>query len=54
MRDADLVGDVSGVMDILSGTTRAFLLDRRAVIVELQCNANNVIAACGQQCRNHG
>ena len=44
MRDADLLGDKARVMDVLPGTAGAFAMGGRAVIVKLQCDADDVVA----------
>ena len=44
VRNADLVGHIPGIMDVLPGAARALLLDGRAMIVELQRDTDHVIA----------
>ena len=43
--------DVPRIMDILAGAARAFAMRRLAVVIELHCNADDVIAFGGQQRR---
>jgi hypothetical protein len=40
MRDADALGDRARVVDILAGAAGAFAVRRRAVVVELQRDAD--------------
>ncbi|MNE40344.1 hypothetical protein D3C80_1343550 [compost metagenome] len=47
--DADQFGGQTGVVDVLPGAAGALLLERRAVVVELQGDADHVIAGLGQQ-----
>ena len=52
MRDADPFGDAAGVVDILPGAARPLLGQRRAVVIELQRHADDVIAFLGQHRRH--
>ena len=54
MRDAQPVADLAGVVDILPGAARALLLQGHAVIVELQRDADHLIALLMQQRRGDG
>ena len=47
--DTDPLGRRARVVDVLTGAAGALLLDRRAVVVELQRNADDVIAGPRQQ-----
>ncbi len=49
MRDADALGDIAGVVDILAGAAGALAMGRRAMVVELQRDADDVIALGLQQ-----
>jgi hypothetical protein len=53
MRNADHVGDVPRIMDVLPCATGAFLLDGGAVIVQLQRGANDIIAFSLQHGSHH-
>ena len=44
MRNADPLGDGAGVVDVAAGAAGALAMGRRAVIVELQRDADDVIA----------
>jgi hypothetical protein len=44
MGDAELGGDVAGVVDVLAGAAGALAMGRRAMVVELQRDADDVIA----------
>ena len=54
MRDIECRSDAACIMDILTGTTRALLLNGRPVIIELQRNANDLIAFTGKQTGDNG
>jgi len=43
MRDVELMRDIAGVMNVLSGTARTFAVHGIAMIVELQGNADDII-----------
>ena len=53
VRDAHRLGRGACVVDILAGAAGALLLDRRAVIIELQRHAHDIVAGAGQQGRSH-
>ena len=44
MRDAERCGDVARVVDVLAGAAGALAMGRRAMIVELQRDADDVVA----------
>ena len=44
MRNADALGDAPGVVDVLAGAAGALAMDRGAVVVELQRDADDVVA----------
>ena len=52
MRNAERVGDAARVVDVLAGAAGALAMRRRAVIVELQRDADDVVALALQQ-RGH-
>ena len=54
MRDADGVGDVAGVLDILAGAAGAFAVDGLAVVVELERDAHDLQTGLEQQCCGDG
>src|SRR5205807_5712096 len=43
MRDPDALGDGAGVMNVLPGTTGARAMDRGAVVIELERDADDVV-----------
>ena len=49
MRNADALGDIARVVNVLAGTAGALAMGRRAVIVELQRDADDVVALRLQQ-----
>jgi len=51
MRDAEALGDTSGVVDVLSGAAGPLTPDSGAVVVELQCDADDFEPALGQERR---
>ena len=51
MRNADALGDRARVVDIAAGATGALAVGRRAMIVELERDADDVVAGIGQQRR---
>ena len=53
MRNADALGDSAGVVDVAAGAAGALAVGRGAVVVELQRDADDVIAGIGQQRRGH-
>ncbi len=53
MRDAQPLGDARGVMDVLPGAACALLRQGRAVVVELQRDADDVEPLLDQQRRGH-
>ena len=54
MRDAERLGDAAGIVDVLAGAARAGAMRRRAMIVELQRDADDVIALALQQAGDDG
>ena len=52
MRDAEALGGGARVVDVLAGAAGALALDRRAVVVELQRHADDVVALALEQ-RGH-
>ena len=54
VRNVQALGGGARVMDVLARAAGALLLDRRAVIVELQGHAHHVVAGLGQQGGGHG
>ena len=53
MRDADPLGDIAGVVDILAGAAGPLAMGGRAMIVKLQRDADDVIALGLQQRGRH-
>ena len=53
VRNADPVGDRAGVVDVLAGAAGALAVGRRAMVVELQRHADDVIALGLEQRRRH-
>ena len=53
VRDADPLGDVAGVVDVLAGAARAPAVGGGAVIVKLQGNADDVVTFGLQQRSRH-
>ncbi len=53
MRNADPVGDRARVVDVLAGAAGALAVGRRAVVVELQRDADHVVALGLEQRRRH-
>ena len=53
VRDAEPLGDLAGVLDVLAGAAGARLADRDAVIVELQGDADDVVALLLQERGRH-
>ncbi len=53
MRDADPLGDVAGVVDVLPGAAGALAVSGRAMIVELQGDADDVVTFGLQQRSRH-
>ena len=53
MRNADPLGDVAGVVDVLAGAAGALAMGGRAMIVKLQRDADDVIALGLQQRSRH-
>ena len=52
MWNAERLGDAAGVLDVLPGAARTLAMGRLAVIVELQRNADDVVAGPRQQPRD--
>jgi hypothetical protein len=48
------LGRQAGVVDVLAGAAGALLLQRRAVVIELQRHADDVVAGLVQQRRDDG
>jgi hypothetical protein len=44
MRNANSVGNIAGIVDILSGAASAFAVCGRAMVIKLKRDANNVVA----------
>ena len=53
MRDADPLGDIAGVVDVVAGAAGALAVGRGAMIVELQRDADHVVALGLQQRSRH-
>ena len=53
MRDADGARDHAGVMDVLAGAAGALAVGRRAMIVELKGDPDDVVALRLEQRRGH-
>ena len=53
MRDADPLGDIAGIVDVLPGAAGALAMGGRAMIVELQRDADDVVALGLQQRSRH-
>ena len=53
VRNTDARGDRAGIMNIAAGATGAFAVGRRAVVVELERDADDVIAGVCQKRRGH-
>jgi hypothetical protein len=49
VRNADTLGDPAGVMDILAGAARALAMGGGAVVVELQRDADDIVALGDEQ-----
>ena len=54
VRKADRIGDAARVVNVLSGAARARLVHRRAVVIELQRDADDVVALARQHRRDDG
>lgn len=54
MRNADRLADAAGVVDILTGAAGAGPVHRRAMIVKLQRDAENVVALAFEKPRHDG
>src|SRR5665811_1339650 len=53
MRDADPLGDIAGVMDVLAGAAGALAMGGRPMVVQLQRDADNVVTLGFQQRSRH-
>src|SRR5208282_6053096 len=53
MRDAETVGDVPSVADVLAGAAGTLAPNRGAVVVKLQCDADDLDAPLDQESRGH-
>src|SRR5262249_5862529 len=53
MRNAEVVGDARGIIDVAAGTAGAAAPRSRAMVVQLQTNADNVKPALDQNGRGH-
>src|SRR5215468_9498821 len=53
MRNADGSRDIAGVMDVATGATGALAMGRRAMVVELQRDADDIVALRLQQRSRH-
>ena len=49
MRNADALGDIARVMDVLAGAAGALAMARRAMVVKLQGDADDVVTLRLQQ-----
>ena len=49
MRDADRLRDAAGIVDVLAGAAGALAVRRGAVVVELQRDADDIVALALQQ-----
>ena len=54
MRNADRLGHAARVVDVLAGAARALAVHRRAMVVELERDADDVVALPLQQGGDHG
>ena len=54
MRDADRLGDAAGIVDVLAGAAGALAMGGGAVIVELQRDADDIVALALEQGRDDG
>ena len=54
MGDADHLGGKAGVVNVLTRAAGALFLEGRAVVIELQRHADDVVACLVQQGRDHG
>ncbi|AFL53699.1 hypothetical protein USDA257_c51740 [Sinorhizobium fredii USDA 257] len=54
MRNAQSLADASGVVNVLAGAAGAGSVHRRTMVVELQSDAENIIAFAFEQPRDHG
>ena len=54
MRDADALGHLAGILDVLPGTARATPADGDAMVVELERHPHDVVALLLQQSGRHG
>ena len=53
MRNAEPLGDIAGVVNVLASAAGTFAMGRRAMIVELQGDPDDVIALGLQQRGRH-
>ncbi len=54
MGNMEAVGDPAGVGDVLAGAAGALFLDRRAMVIKLQGDADHIEALLGEQRRGDG
>ena len=54
MRNADAIGHRARIVDVLAGAAGALAVRRRAMVVELQRDADHVVAFGLEQRRRHG
>jgi hypothetical protein len=50
MRHAELLGNAARILNVLSGATGALLPDRGTMIVQLQGDADHLVARAHHQC----
>src|SRR5437763_1091585 len=53
VRDADAFGHLAGIVDVLPGAAGAFAVGRRAMVVKLEGDADDVVAFRLEQRRRH-
>ena len=53
VRDAKPIGDGARILDVAAGTACALAAGGRAVVVELERDADDLVAGLGEQCRGH-
>ena len=54
VRDAERLGDPARVVDVLAGAAGALAMGRGAVVVELERDADDVVALLREERRDHG
>ena len=53
VRDVQRGGDAAGIVDVLAGAAGALAMGRLAMVVELERDADDVIALAGEEAGNH-